>query len=361
MFETGLELKLLLSLKCLYRLHPLKRPIILNGVKKFFFYTLLVLSSGLILFTMLSLIYNLKFWYYKILDFPRLQYLILGILFTILFLLFNKKWKFPSVFLLLGLIAVVIIHGSVIYPYMFGEKLVPQYQTGTVKTDDTFGVLLANVLIDNRQSGTFLKMVRQKDPDILLAMEVDKWWITQLKVLKEDYPYQMEYPLDNAYGMALYSKLPLENKEIKFLKHKDVPSIHASITLPSGKIFKFYGVHPVAPVPSKEYPDNVGEKEVALLKIGKLVAKDTVPSVVVGDFNDVSWSNTSRMFGQEGNLKNVRMGRGLYNTFNATSFIFRWPLDHYFVTEEFKLVELKLLSKFGSDHFPIYAEFVLEP
>ena len=67
------------------------------------------------------------------------------------------------------------------------------------------------------------------------------------------------------------------------------------------------------------------------------------------------------MFGQQGNFKNVRIGRGLYNTLDARSFIMRWPLDHYFVTEEFKPVELERLSKFGSDHYPFYARFVPDP
>lgn len=330
-------------------------------IKKILFYSLLVLSTGLIALTLLSLIHDLRFWYYKILDFPRLQYLLLGILFLLLFVLSTKKWKVPSYLLLLGLVAVIIIHGMVIYPYLLGEKAVPDYGTGIIKTDDAFGVLLANVLVDNRQSEALLTIIEQQDPDILLAMEVDDWWAKELQVLKEIYPYHLEYPLDNAYGLSLYAKLPLENEEIKFLKHDDVPSFHVIMTLPSGKSFSFHGIHPVAPVPSKKYPDNVGEEEVALLKIGKLVAENALPSIVAGDFNDVSWSNTSRMFGQQGNLKNVRIGRGLYNTFDATSFLFRWPLDHYFVTEEFKLVELARLPEFGSDHYPIYARFVLEP
>nr|MBI1229722.1 endonuclease [Cytophagales bacterium] len=333
----------------------------MNILKKILFYSLLVLSTGLILITLLSLIYDLRFWYYKILDFPRIQYLLLGILFLILFILLNKKWKLPSMFLLLGLVAVIIIHGIVIYPYLFGEKSVPDNLSGATNTDATFSLLLANVLVDNRKSGAFLHIVKQWDPDILLAMEVDDWWANELQVLKENFPYQLEYPLDNAYGMSLYSKLPIKNKKIRFLKQKDVPSFHLIITLPSGKSFNFHGIHPVAPVPSKKYPDNVGEEEVALLKIGKLVAENPLPSIVAGDFNDVSWSNTSRMFGQQGNLRNVRIGRGLYNTFDATSLIFRWPLDHYFVTEEFNLVELERLSKFGSDHFPLYARFGLDP
>lgn len=66
------------------------------------------------------------------------------------------------------------------------------------------------------------------------------------------------------------------------------------------------------------------------------------------------------MFGQSGNLNNVRIGRGLYNTFNANSFIMRWPLDHYFVTEDFSLLKLERLPEFNSDHFAMFAEFVLE-
>lgn len=333
----------------------------MDVIKKSLFYLLIALSTGLVILSMLSLIFDLRFWYYKILDFPRIQYLLLGILFTSLFILLTKNWIFPSLILLLGLIAVIIIQGIVIYPYLLGAKSVPDIQRGLIKADDTFDVLIANVLIENRQSEAFLKIVNHQDPDILLTMEVDNWWSQELQALNEIYPFHMEYPLDNAYGMSLYSKLPMENEEIKFLKHDDVPSFHVILTLPSGKSFNFHGIHPVAPVPSKKYPDNVGEKEVALLKIGNLVAKNPLPSIVAGDFNDVSWSHTSRLFGQQGNLKNVRIGRGLYNTFDAGSFIFRWPLDHYFVTEEFKLVELERLSKFGSDHYPLYAKFVLGP
>lgn len=322
---------------------------------------LVILSLALIILTLLSLIFNFSFWYSKILDFPRQQYFVLGVVFLLLFIFLNRKWKFPSLLLLFGLIAVIIIQGSLIYPYLLGNKTVPDHEGELTKTKDVFDVLIANVLITNRESKAFFEIVKQRDPDILLVMEVDKWWIRELQVLKERYPHALEYPLDNAYGMALYSKLPMENEEIKFLKHDDVPSFHAQMLLPSGKSFTFHGVHPVAPVPSEKYPDNVGEEEVALLKTGELVAEDTLPSIVAGDFNDVSWSNTSRMFGKSGKLKNVRIGRGLYNSYNANSALMRWPLDHFFVSGEFALMELERLSKFGSDHFPMYARFVLQP
>lgn len=332
----------------------------MKALRKTLFYLLIFLGLALILISLLSLIYDLPFWYSKVLDFPRPQYFILGILFIILFLFLNKKWNPGAYFFIAGLFGVIIIQGSLIYPYLLGEKAVPDHTQRNSKGPNSFDIIIANVLISNRESGEFIEIVNQQDPDLLLVMEVDKWWNRELQVLKENYPYRIEYPLDNAYGMSLYSKLRLENEEIKFLKHRDVPSFQTKVILPSSKSFILHAVHPVAPVPSKKYPDNVGEEEVALLKIGELVAGDPLPSMVAGDFNDVSWSHTSRMFGKEGKLKNVRIGRGLFNTFDATSPILRWPLDHYFVTREFAIVELKRLPKFGSDHFPLYAKFVLE-
>lgn len=329
------------------------------SIKKIFFYIVIVLSTVLVIITLLSLIPDVKIWYYKILDFPRLQFLILGILLLVLFLLLNKKWNFPSILFLLGLITVISVHGLIIFPYLFGNVSVPDHVIESAKNEDTFDVLIANVLINNRESALFLNIVKKYDPDILLAMEVNEWWIEKLKVLEENYSYKMEYPLDNAYGMALYSKLPINQKEIKFLSQHDVPSFHLAMILPSGKSFSFYAVHPVAPVPSKKYPDNEDEKELELLRIGSLVAKNKSPSIVAGDFNDISWSQTSKVFGESGKLNNVRIGRGLYNTFNSTSFFMRWPLDHYFVTKEFALMRLERLSKFGSDHFPLYAKFAL--
>jgi endonuclease/exonuclease/phosphatase (EEP) superfamily protein YafD len=46
-------------------------------IKKILLYSLLVLSTGLIVLTLLSLIHDLRFWYYKVLDSLRLKYLLL--------------------------------------------------------------------------------------------------------------------------------------------------------------------------------------------------------------------------------------------------------------------------------------------
>ncbi|MBB4078790.1 endonuclease/exonuclease/phosphatase (EEP) superfamily protein YafD [Lewinella aquimaris] len=317
----------------------------------------MVLSTVLIVCGLLSLIHDVSYWYSKILDFPRVQYLIGSLVCLGLFSLLNQRWKLPAIALALGLLASIGIQSAFILPYYLGDRPVAEANAGG---EASVGIMIANVLISNRSSEPFLEMVRARDPDMLLVMEVNDWWMEQLAPLDRDYAHVIEFPTDNAYGMALYSKFPLDESQIKFFNHDDVPSIHAGVALPSGRKFRFHGMHPVAPVPSKEYPDNRGEKEVALGKVAAMVAQDSLPAIVAGDLNDVSWSNTARLFEQESKLNNVRLGRGLYNSFDATSPFLRWPLDHYFVHGDFSLLKLERLPKFGSDHFPMYAEFVLK-
>ncbi|MFD2998914.1 endonuclease/exonuclease/phosphatase family protein [Pontibacter toksunensis] len=329
-------------------------------MKKIFLYLVIFVSVLVIIGTLLSLLYDVPSWYIKILDFARLQFLILAVVCLILFTLLKKGWSVPATALAVGLVSALVLQAFYVLPYTFaGDKTVPPAEPSESTDANTVGILIVNVLMPNRNADALLNIIRDTDPEMVLAMETNKWWVEHLEPLKNDYPYTMLYPLDNTYGMALYSKYPLSKSEVKFLQEPEVPSFHTQVQLPSRELFMFHGVHPVPPVPSKKHPDNIGEKEIALVKVGAIVAENKLPNIVAGDYNDVSWSHTTRLFQSEGNLNNVRLGRGLYNTFNAKSPIQRWPLDHFFVTQQFKLLELERLPAFNSDHFPMFAKLVL--
>jgi endonuclease/exonuclease/phosphatase (EEP) superfamily protein YafD len=93
--------------------------------------------------------------------------------------------------------------------------------------------------------------------------------------------------------------------------------------------------------------------------VGRLAAAHDGPCIVLGDLNDVAWSRTTELFLKTSKLLDPRRGRGFYNTFHAHYLFLRWPLDHFFVSSQFRLVAMRVEPAVGSDHFPISLSVVL--
>lgn len=77
------------------------------------------------------------------------------------------------------------------------------------------------------------------------------------------------------------------------------------------------------------------------------------PWIVTGDFNDVAWSHTTRLFKRLSGLKDPRVGRRLLTTYHADRPLWRYPIDHIFVSEGFALTSFDRQRTPGSDHFAV--------
>jgi len=260
---------------------------------------------------------------------------------------------------LLVLLALCVLYqGYRMFPYTI---LAPR-QVLTSNGDGpaaSFSLLISNVLRDNRNVGKYLAIVRAADPDIVRAVETDQWWTEQLGALSETYPYAITCPLDNCYGMLLYSRLKLIGPELKFLVEDDVPSIHTGVELRSGDRLRLHCLHPRPPHPPTD--QDTTERDAELLIVGRAVKEANEPALVVGDLNDVAWSYPTTLFQKISGLLDPRVGRGMYNTFDANNPLLRWPLDYVFHSHHFKLLKLRRLAAFGSDHFPVYVALSYEP
>ena len=299
-----------------------------------------------------------RFWWVRIFDFPRLQLAVLAVILLVLQLAF-LEWDSAWTWLMVGVtLASLLYQGRWIAPYLpFALKRVKTARDSD--PDNRLRFMNANVLVANRKVDGLLEMVRNESPDVFLAMETDAWWQSQLDELEDEYPHTLKQPLDNGYGMLLYSRLPLSDSRVQYLVEHRVPSIHTLVSLPSGRQVQLHCVHPSPPGPT-ENPVST-ERDVELVVLGKAIAESDYPTVVAGDLNDVSWSVTTLLFRKISGLLDPRVGRGMFNTFHARYPFARWPLDHLFHSDDFTVVRIERLPAFGSDHFPLLVELALQP
>lgn len=292
-------------------------------------------------------------WWIRGADFPRLQILVLGIVTFILMIVWNGPWNLFRILILIGLIAALIYQLKMVLPYTFlWKKQVKQILKQQFDPKKQISIIISNVLTPNHQYDLLIAHIRQYKPDLVLTLETDQTWQNALSVIEQDYPYRVAVPLDNLYGMHLYSQLPLVNTEIKFILSNEIPSIHTTVILASGQPVQLYCLHPKPPSPTEAKDSTLRDAE--LLIVGDQIKDLDESCIVMGDLNDVAWSRTTLLFQRISGLLDPRVGRRYVNTFHAKYPLIRWSLDHVFHSRDFALVNMQRLSYIGSDHFPIY-------
>ncbi|SDB24901.1 Uncharacterized conserved protein YafD, endonuclease/exonuclease/phosphatase (EEP) superfamily [Desulfonatronum thiosulfatophilum] len=308
-------------------------------------------------------------WWIRIFDFPRIQIAVLiGLTLAGYAALRYFGRLRPWEHALAAVVGLALVWQLIsIAPY---TALYPTQMSDSRAEDDSnrISLLVYNVLYDNREVGALRDLIRKTDPDLILLSEPTQWWLEQLDGLEDDYPYTIRQPQENHYGKLLYSRLELVDPEIRFLIEPEIPSLRSQVRLRSGTLVTLYGVHPRPPGLKRHDEGEDGEREdsdmrdAELLLVAKEVKKlGDVPVIVAGDFNDVAWSHTTHLFQRIGGLLDPRVGRGLFNTFDARSRLLRFPLDHVFASEHFRLVELRRLPDIGSDHFPFFVVLDYDP
>lgn len=301
---------------------------------------------------------TLDVWWVRGFDFPRVQISVL-ILINILLAIYVYDYTEIWQFILVGaLIFSLVYQCQLIFPFtIFAKKQVIAYSGA--ENDKHISILVSNVLTPNRGYEAFINLVSDRDPDVFLTLETDSKWEKALQPLEATYTHSVKVPLDNLYGMHLYSKLPLENMEVKYLVRDTIPSIHGTLKLHNGKKVAIHCLHPKPPSPSESNTST--NRDAELLIVAKEIDIEQGPVLVFGDFNDVAWSRTTRLFQKISGLLDPRQGRGLYNTYNANYRLLRWPLDHVFHSDDFTLMELARAKNIGSDHFPMYIKLNYSP
>jgi len=318
----------------------------------FTFFTLFI-----IMVTLLPLWHH-PHWFIRGMDFPRLQFMFLAAVLLLAQLFFLDTATVNAQLLIVATALCLLWQLWWILPFtLLWPKEVKT--AANIKANEQLSILTSNVFTPNRKADALLELVRLHQPDVLVTLESDQWWQDKLQRLEAEMPYSVKCPLDNLYGMHVYSRLPLSEQEICYLVEQDVPSIHLALTLRSGDKVRAHFLHPAPPSPTENAEST--ERDAELVIVARSIAKSKQPVIVTGDLNDVAWSATTRLFRKISGLLDPRVGRGAFNTFHVDYPFARWPLDHLFHSEHFTLCDIQRLPSIGSDHFPLLTRLAFTP
>lgn len=315
---------------------------LLSKVMLYFFSALIILS------VLLPLIKK-DHWTFRVFDYPRLQKMTLIAILLGVWLIFFRDTELWIDWMIMGLLfcqAAFLFY--VIIPYTPLSK--PMIKRVKDSGQPKLTVLVANVYQMNQHYDKLLKLVERRNPDVVFLLETDQKWQNGVQKIKDNYPHSIEVPKDNTYGLLFYSRLPLSESQVNYLIDEEVPSIIADVNF-EGQTIRIYGLHPTPPVPQEN--EHSTDRDAEILLIGKEAKKHEGPCLVIGDLNDVAWSYSTKLFLKSSELLDPRRGRGIYSTFNANYWLLRWPLDHFFLSSHFRLIDMRVENHIGSDHFPI--------
>lgn len=212
-------------------------------------------------------------------------------------------------------------------------------------------VLAANLSRYDYASKGLLAIVDAETPDVLLLVEFTNVTDERFRALDERYPYRLKAPRHDAFGLALYSKHPMDAKEIEIVH---TAAIRARVSTPSGELTVF-GVHLRSPTGRSR----ALARNAQLDELVTLTSAESAPVVVIGDYNVTAYSPYFSRWLAASGLRDAGAGRGFWSSWPTSLPMMGIPIDHCAVSPEIEVVDHRRLPAFGSDHYPVIAQLRL--
>ncbi len=262
--------------------------------------------------------------------------------------------------LLVPALVVCALHLWWVVPDYSGAKPIP----AEAHRSPQLRLVSANVFHNNEELDDYVPLLVSLEPDVLFLQEYGRELAAALESagLRDELPYRREaYSSGWAFGIAVYSRFPLEDIQVQYITRR--PVIRADITV-DGRPLRLFNIHAISPGSRWVVnPWNQGWREfIALFET------QTVPFLVAGDFNMTQHHRWYR------ELQNIGMkschderGRG-----NATT----WPygggrllyllfphirIDQVFVSDGVACMAIAEGDSPGSDHRPVIADIAILP
>ncbi len=185
------------------------------------------------------------------------------------------------------------------------------------------------------------------DADLVVIAEATDEWVAA-EEYADRYASHIDMPPDRTFGITVYSDEDVTTQLVRASSARDY----------AVRIETAVGDQPIVvyAVQSRSATNATGAslRDEYLADIARLVRDETLPTVVVGDFEASPWSYAFRNLESEADLTNSLRGYGIQATWPADRWaFFRIPMDHLLHSSELTTVDRYLGPSLGVDHRPI--------
>jgi endonuclease/exonuclease/phosphatase (EEP) superfamily protein YafD len=284
-------------------------------------------------------------WIFVLLDTFRLQYLVV-LAVAALGAVALRRFRLAGVAATLAVLNVVVMGIPFTAP---ATAAPPGARAGSLR------LLVANVEVGNTRFADVERLIRKEHPDLVGIVELTPAMAGQLEKSLPGYRMRRVAPQDDAYGIGVFSRLPLLSARVEhFPADGGPPSVVARVRV-AGEPVTVVVTHVHTPFAGSIHVRQLDALAAARPALGKRVA-------ICGDFNTPPWAGPFRRLADDARLTDL-YGDGAWRGYSWPTWnpLLRVPLDNCLVSDGLAVRGHRHGADIGSDHFPLVVDLAVRP
>ena len=213
-------------------------------------------------------------------------------------------------------------------------------------------LLVVNVEAGNERFESVRRVIAQTKPDIVGVIELTPDWADYLRRSIPQYRMRRLAPRDGAYGIGLYSRLPLLAGRVEQFPPEDGPPTVVARVRAAGQPVTVVVTHVHTPFAGSIHARQLQALAEARPRLGRRLA-------LCGDFNTVPWAGPFRRLAETARLADLYGGSWPGYSWPTWNPLLRVPLDNCLVSEGLAVTRRSNGPDVGSDHFPLVVDLAV--
>ena len=209
----------------------------------------------------------------------------------------------------------------------------------------TLSLLSVNVERPNQDRDRMAAWILSQDVDVAVVLEVEEGWMATLAPLSARLPHHRAVLRDDNYGLAVWSRWPVEDVHALLPSGAEPPWIVVDVQHPGGTV-RVAAVH----LPPPRTPAMAAWRDVRMAEMAQAVARWSRPVVVAGDFNHPPWGPLWSAMLTSSGLKDAGDGAGVWATWPRPLGRFGIPIDQVLVSHDVEVSSYAAGVWGGGDH-----------